>query len=259
MVTDTLKASLSYFFQFVIWVIFVLSKDLRIFTTRLIRGTYKWYKSAACLDGHVQQKELKARKISRPKAVPRHLAVMFLDPPVINFKLIAHLVKYSDEYNIKCISLYDPWSIIHSNQCKLSRYLTKNNRLQTKISDECSEKHPRINGDVTLQENGIKVILLGDMHGKQSLVNACKALSTAKSEIIPQDVTEALSEEMIFEPDFLVKIGPPHFCLAGYPPFSLRVAEMCEVQRFESTDSIQENEFCSLLERYLCRDRRLGR
>ncbi|KAI1727433.1 hypothetical protein Ddc_04736 [Ditylenchus destructor] len=259
MVTDTLKASLSYVLQFVIWVIFVLSKDLRIFTTGLIRDTYNWYKSAACLDGYVQHKEFKARRTSRPKAVPKHLAVMFLDPSVINFRLIAHLVKYADEYNIKYISLYDPWSIMLSNRCQLSRYLPKNSRLQTKISEECSEEHTSINGDITLKENGIKVTLLGAMHGKQSLVNACKELSTAKSEIIPQDITEALKEEMVFEPDFLVKIGPPHFCLAGYPPFSLRVAEMCEVQRFEYTDSIQENEFCSLLEGYSCRDRRLGR
>ncbi len=65
-------------------------------------------------------------------------------------------------------------------------------------------------------------------------------------------------EEGLFDPDFLIKVGPCYGTLAGYAPWNLRITEFYDIAGFSSAERITREEFAELLCKYASRDRRKG-
>ncbi|KAH7718888.1 Protein F37B12.3 [Aphelenchoides avenae] len=184
---------------------------------------------------------------------PKHLAVLFVQEDQILWTWIADIVAYASKYGIERVTIYDPWSTLKTQEKQLRSFLCR-------IFGDKRERHMLLfDGDgLDAPKGALRVTVLGRSAGKEALVKMCKKFCLSGEPITATRISDALAEQHVDEPDFLVKVGDVS-TLAGYPPWSLRVTEIHQLAKFASPERVQEAEFEELLHVYAGRDRRLGR
>uniref|UniRef100_A0A1I7YX35 ditrans,polycis-polyprenyl diphosphate synthase [(2E,6E)-farnesyldiphosphate specific] n=1 Tax=Steinernema glaseri TaxID=37863 RepID=A0A1I7YX35_9BILA len=203
-----------------------------------------------------------------PEKKPDHIAFVFTNAYEISVDVLTEIVHQCAINKICQVSFYDPFSICTSHVQQLSKSVNflwehldhehPSKSLPTVIFDRTSREldMKRITGSAS---ESLRVTLLGNEDGRSSLVEICRDISIESSSssdsISAASISEKLKARQLCEPDLVVIVGTLS-TFAGFPPWSLRVAE---VHHVATLTPMAEDLFSAFLETFAIRDRRLGR
>uniref|UniRef100_A0A915DTH9 ditrans,polycis-polyprenyl diphosphate synthase [(2E,6E)-farnesyldiphosphate specific] n=1 Tax=Ditylenchus dipsaci TaxID=166011 RepID=A0A915DTH9_9BILA len=218
MAVTLLRTTLAYCLQFILGIVLLLHNQLKFGLIGGLKDVCSCYLSD---NSKIRNKNSQLKV----ETVPRHIAVVFVEQSLIDYNCITDMISHSLDAGLECITFYDPWTW-SSKMAIDGRILLESDKYDRSI----------------ISHKQLRVIVLGSFHGKQGLVRACKKLCRSSEVVTPAEITEALKQDSILEPDLLVKLGADHWSLAGYPAFSLRVTELVGVRRFQSSGCIKKGD-----------------
>ncbi|KAI6242248.1 Ditrans,polycis-polyprenyl diphosphate synthase ((2E,6E)-farnesyldiphosphate specific) [Aphelenchoides fujianensis] len=200
-------------------------------------------------------------KLVDPLKIPHHMAVAFGADEFISVTLLCDLILYAARDGIRQLSFYDPNGRIAEAAPELEvawHRTAKRTNLRRYVYFDAAKSTP---GTTTTaprtSSTGLQVCVLSRRHGKEALVNICAELSQTKDEITVEAVRRQLELQGVYEVDFLVTVGCTN-TMRDFPPWALRVAEICPLAGFAERDRLRPGEFHALLSAFSKRERRLG-
>ncbi|KAI6180555.1 Ditrans,polycis-polyprenyl diphosphate synthase ((2E,6E)-farnesyldiphosphate specific) [Aphelenchoides besseyi] len=201
---------------------------------------------------------LSKEKVVDPLKIPHHMAVAFGTDDLINLNLLCDFIYFAAQDGIRRLSFYDPngriSEMLHDLEHTWYR-LAKRKQLRRPVNFDITK--PSAIASPRTSSTSLEVCVLSRRHGKEALLNICAELSQTSIEITVDEIRRQLEIQGIYEVDFLLTIGCAN-TLHDFPPWSLRVAEICSMERLNSTDRLRADEFRLILADFTKRERRLG-
>ncbi|KAK0420643.1 hypothetical protein QR680_014808 [Steinernema hermaphroditum] len=197
---------------------------------------------------------------------PSHIAFVFTNTYEISVDVLTEIVHLCAINRICQVTFYDPFSMCSGHLQQLYKSVNflwdhlqhedPSMALPDVIFDRTSRELEKRRIDGSSSES-LRVTLLGDGDGRSSLVDVCRDLSKEGSSenLSAAAISEKLKGRQLREPDLVVTVGTLS-TFAGFPPWSLRVAEIVQIPTLTPMAS---DLFDTFLAAYSRRDRRLGR
>ncbi|KAK5975099.1 hypothetical protein GCK32_003725 [Trichostrongylus colubriformis] len=195
------------------------------------------------------RREIKQRErdedVRRSLKTPAHVAILN-NSCSMNKSSLMSLLSVCLAANIRRLTIYDPVTE-YSHLADDLKIFCKSKRI--KVMTGCGST------PMDLSSYRLVVHLLSVGSGKETLVEACRDLSSSSTPISVTDVSTHLAKRYsLYEPEVLIQVGNIP-SLSGFPPWCLRVTEIVPVRTLPCTRYALEE----CLETYSKREIRLGK
>ncbi|EFX02747.1 di-cis-decaprenylcistransferase [Grosmannia clavigera kw1407] len=231
---------------------------------------------------HHRTPEIIARDVRDLSRIPKHLSVILrLEEHGREGAELERLVNEISDIAAWCASAGIPTLSVYEKRGVLKSYLPETHRaVSTRLASYFGRAHPAVTlqaphvpaihsaafprareyGDIS--EGHIKILLLSEEDGRDSLVDLTKTLAdmAQRTKISASDVSidlidAELTESIMTDPDLLILFGP-YVELFGYPPWQIRLTEIFHVP---DNHSVGYQVFLWGLQNYAKAEMRVGR